>query len=58
MDTGHYTMYSKHRGEVKKKKESLKYCQSADCSTDKQWFKFEDHNVTTTFQKDVLDSKA
>ncbi|KAI9490836.1 hypothetical protein BDB00DRAFT_768242 [Zychaea mexicana] len=37
IDTGHYTMFSKHRGE---------------------WFKFEDHNVTTAFQKDVLDSKA
>ncbi|KAI7852109.1 hypothetical protein BDC45DRAFT_588647 [Circinella umbellata] len=37
IDTGHYTMFSKHRGE---------------------WFRFEDHNVTTTFQKDVLDSKA
>ncbi|KAI9247187.1 hypothetical protein BDA99DRAFT_553451 [Phascolomyces articulosus] len=37
IDSGHYTMFSKHRGE---------------------WFKFEDHNVTTTFQKDVLDSKA
>ncbi|KAI8136790.1 hypothetical protein BJV82DRAFT_675667 [Fennellomyces sp. T-0311] len=37
IDSGHYTMFSKHRGE---------------------WFKFEDHNVTTTFQRDVLDSKA
>ncbi|CAO3624062.1 unnamed protein product [Mucor fragilis] len=37
MDTGHYTMYAKHRNE---------------------WFRFDDHNVTVAYQKDVLDSKA
>ncbi|ORY94944.1 hypothetical protein BCR43DRAFT_494854 [Syncephalastrum racemosum] len=37
LDSGHYTMYSKHRGD---------------------WFKFEDHHVTTSYQKDVLESKA
>ncbi|KAI8967242.1 hypothetical protein BDF20DRAFT_1004934 [Mycotypha africana] len=37
MDTGHYTMYAKHRNE---------------------WFRFDDHNVTTAYQKEVLDSKA
>ncbi|KAI9285198.1 hypothetical protein BC943DRAFT_51018 [Umbelopsis sp. AD052] len=37
MDTGHYTMFAKHRG---------------------QWFKFDDHHVTMSYQKDVLDSKA
>ncbi|KAJ2957325.1 hypothetical protein NQZ79_g6951 [Umbelopsis isabellina] len=37
MDTGHYTMFAKHRG---------------------QWFKFDDHRVTLSYQKDVLDSKA
>ncbi|KAI9250629.1 hypothetical protein BY458DRAFT_536281 [Sporodiniella umbellata] len=37
VDTGHYTMYAKHRSE---------------------WFKFDDHCVTSAYQKDVLDSKA
>ncbi|KAI9312326.1 hypothetical protein BX666DRAFT_1866253 [Dichotomocladium elegans] len=37
IDSGHYTMYAKHRN---------------------QWFKFEDHNVTTSLQKEVLESKA
>ncbi|CAO3696100.1 unnamed protein product [Rhizopus stolonifer] len=37
VDTGHYTMFAKHRNE---------------------WFRFDDHNVTVAYQKDVLDSKA
>lgn len=37
MDTGHYTMFAKHRNE---------------------WFRFDDHNVTVAYQKDVLESKA
>ncbi|RCH79525.1 hypothetical protein CU098_007098, partial [Rhizopus stolonifer] len=37
VDTGHYTMFAKHRNE---------------------WFRFDDHNVTAAYQRDVLDSKA
>ncbi|OBZ81870.1 Ubiquitin carboxyl-terminal hydrolase 22 [Choanephora cucurbitarum] len=37
VDTGHYTMFAKHRNE---------------------WFRFDDHNVTLAYQKDVLDSRA
>ncbi|KAI8058934.1 uncharacterized protein B0P05DRAFT_599889 [Gilbertella persicaria] len=37
VDTGHYTMFAKHRNE---------------------WFRFDDHNVTVAYQKEVLDSKA
>ncbi|KAI8973886.1 hypothetical protein BDB01DRAFT_807992 [Pilobolus umbonatus] len=37
MDSGHYTMFAKHRNE---------------------WFRFDDHNVTKAYRKEVLDSKA